>query len=125
MLEHVHLQRLKVFSSRSAITENITASRHEGPPPQPEAHVSSVCRHYVLSEPQKGRWVGGGRVAALPAALIAYYLNEPMFYIRTCDCITTLLIFSGSAGGQGALSRLTLRVAGTRAGEWHMAINEL
>lgn len=30
-----------------------------------------------------------------------------MFYIRAFDCITTLLIFRGSAGGQGALSRLT------------------
>lgn len=30
-----------------------------------------------------------------------------MFYIRAFDYITTLLIFRGSAGGQGALSRLT------------------
>lgn len=30
-----------------------------------------------------------------------------MFYIRAFDYITTLLIFEGSAGGQGALSRLT------------------
>lgn len=42
-----------------------------------------------------------------PLRLIGYYLNEPMFYIRACDYITTLLIFRGSAGGQGALSRLT------------------
>lgn len=39
--------------------------------------------------------------------LIGNYRNKPMFYIRTFDYITTLLISGGSAGGQGALSRLT------------------
>lgn len=34
-----------------------------------------------------------------PLCLIDHYLNEPMFFIRTFDCITTQLIFKGSAEG--------------------------
>lgn len=51
-----------------------------------------------------------------------------MFYIRAFDYITTLLIFGGSAGGQGALSRLTSRSQEPepRSGTWQwMSPNDL
>lgn len=72
-----------------------------------EAYASSVCCHYALCKPHKGPAILRRSLHSSLLGLIGYYLNEPMFYIRTSDYITTLLIFRGSAGGQGALSRLT------------------
>lgn len=75
--------------------------------PAREAYASSVCCHYAPSKPHKGPAIQRRILHSTPLRLIGYYLNEPMFYIRAFDCITTALIFRGSAGGQGALSRLT------------------
>lgn len=83
--------------------------------------ASSVCCHYALSEPHEGPAILSRSELSAPLRLIGYYPNEAMFYIRAFDDITAVLILGGSAGGQGALSRLTSgsQQPEPRSGTWH------